>query len=307
MALRECPACKNKLLQGEKYCAQCGLETRLVDEYLTPYMAPAVCNVLMVLGIGMIMASMIVLYLLIASAAYAERNMVTVVVLIVALFLSVSLAIGFVQMANATERRAKQKWESIRERTVIREIAEHAVRYENSEERKSAKERTAKYCVVCGNEVSVRDGFCGKCGAAVTKLCERCGAKHWRGLVSCEFCEEPFTPEDRAKRCEICGGLYDRAVSHCPFCGTKNMACDGEWEENEKKKGGDYNPSLAFVLCLFLGGIGMHKFYRGDLAAGLCYLVVTLIAVFTQLYVILLVEAVVWLVDLFTIYGEAKK
>lgn len=163
----------------------------------------------------------------------------------------------------------------------------------------------ASHCVVCGSEVSERDEFCEKCGAALKKECGQCGAKHWRGVVSCEFCEATFAPEDRMRRCDQCQEVYDRSVAHCPFCGTKNTECDGTWNENKSSR--NYNPSLAMVLCLFLGGFGLHKFYMGENTSGVIYLGLTLVTLLTQFWALEVVVLIACVIDLFKIYANAPK
>lgn len=49
---------------------------------------------------------------------------------------------------------------------------------------------------------------------------------------------------------------------------------------------------VAFLLCLFLGGIGAHKFYEGRIGVGIIYLITG------GLF------GIGWLIDLFVILGK---
>lgn len=64
-------------------------------------------------------------------------------------------------------------------------------------------------------------------------------------LIKCPECENSFS---------------DKALS-CPSCGFRAGKYAG------KSKG------LALVLAIFLGGLGIHKFYLGQSGAGILYLI----------------------------------
>lgn len=63
--------------------------------------------------------------------------------------------------------------------------------------------------------------------------------------------------------CSNCGKeISDNAVS-CPDCG----------EPTKKANEGKKNKALFVVLALFLGGLGIHRFYLGNVGLGILYLV----------------------------------
>jgi len=64
------------------------------------------------------------------------------------------------------------------------------------------------------------------------------------------------------KFCLNCGEKIDEKAEICPKCGVRV----GKREDSKNK-------IVAGVLALFLGGIGIHKFYLGKSEQGVLYLV----------------------------------
>ena len=62
--------------------------------------------------------------------------------------------------------------------------------------------------------------------------------------------------------CAECGKEVSDVARRCPNCGFTSGTFSGS-----KSKG------LAIVLALFLGGLGIHKFYLGKTGQGFLYLV----------------------------------
>ena len=80
--------------------------------------------------------------------------------------------------------------------------------------------------------------------------------------------------DDGIKRtyCINCGKEVGDAL-HCPHCGMrtekdpwKSVSATSAHGESDKDKW------VAFFLCLFLGGIGAHRFYVGKIGSGILYL-----------------------------------
>ncbi len=98
-----------------------------------------------------------------------------------------------------------------------------------------------KKCIECGEEISVNAEICPKCGVRQmqeneTKFCKDCGAKI-------------------AKKAEI-----------CPKCGCRQM---NVVSSTLSSMGSDKNRVTAGVLALLLGGLGVHKFYLGQIGKGI--------------------------------------
>ncbi|WP_179872658.1 DUF2510 domain-containing protein [Microcella indica] len=68
---------------------------------------------------------------------------------------------------------------------------------------------------------------------------------------------------------------------------------------------------LAYVLLIFLGGFGVHRFYLGDTAVGVTLLLLTIIGWATAAFAIgFLFVGVVWvwiIVDLFLVPGLVRQ
>ncbi len=67
------------------------------------------------------------------------------------------------------------------------------------------------------------------------------------------------------KYCTDCGQLILARAEICPFCGVRQPAI-GNNKENRTKL-------TAGLLALFLGWIGIHKFYLGQKGLGIIYLI----------------------------------
>lgn len=87
------------------------------------------------------------------------------------------------------------------------------------------------------------------------------------------------------KFCKHCGQQIDQDCIVCPICGkqvedlkssqqpvvinnTNTNTVDVKMENRGKEK----NKWVAFVLCLFLGVFGAHKFYEGIILMGVIYI-----------------------------------
>ena len=85
----------------------------------------------------------------------------------------------------------------------------------------------------------------------------------------CKFCGEKI-PED-AVMCVHCGKQVEQLKSEQPQVIINNS------NNNTNINGGgvyrnEKNKWVALLLCMFLGGIGAHKFYEGKIGLGIVYL-----------------------------------
>lgn len=114
--------------------------------------------------------------------------------------------------------------------------------------------------------------FCVKCGAEINngeKICNNCGAL-----------------QDGAMHCKHCGEAIDKDCIICPKCGKQVGEIKAEQPNivinnsnnnvNTANVSGAYGRQkdkwVAFLLCLFLGVVGGHKFYEGKIGMGIAYI-----------------------------------
>lgn len=68
------------------------------------------------------------------------------------------------------------------------------------------------------------------------------------------------------KFCSECGAKIRRAAEICPNCGVRQHGPTGATAPNGK------NRVVAALLALFVGSLGIHKFYLGQVGLGVVYL-----------------------------------
>ncbi|QLG62600.1 TM2 domain-containing protein [Halorarum salinum] len=105
---------------------------------------------------------------------------------------------------------------------------------------------TETYCISCGESISADAEICPHCGVSQRRLPESGG---------------PGRTADE-KYCTNCGSVVNRDAELCPECGA----------EQTIGAGGEVDKLAAALIALFLGGLGIHKFYLGDNKMGVLYL-----------------------------------
>lgn len=99
--------------------------------------------------------------------------------------------------------------------------------------------------------------------------------------------EREYTSSTPTKFCKHCGQKINVAAVICPLCGCQVEAIEqaapaqpniviNNTNTNVNKNINGYghpkNKWVAFLLCLFLGEFGAHKFYEGKIGMGIIYL-----------------------------------
>jgi TM2 domain-containing membrane protein YozV len=95
--------------------------------------------------------------------------------------------------------------------------------------------------------------------------------------VECPFCAEQISA--RAKKCRHCGETIDVALRKAEEALRATERSTGNVYMNaaaataaQPVETGTKSRVVAIVLALFLGGLGVHKFYLGQPGWGLLYL-----------------------------------
>lgn len=94
--------------------------------------------------------------------------------------------------------------------------------------------------------------FCTYCGKEVSKtanVCFECGCRVYGGKNYCQSCGIKLNPNQVI--CVQCGTSLEEGITY-----EKNL-----------------NKTLAGVFALLLGGLGIHKFYLGQIISGILYLI----------------------------------
>lgn len=117
------------------------------------------------------------------------------------------------------------------------------------------------YCMQCGRKLKDDFVFCPDCGEKITS----------------DYIETYYDfNESKIKICKICGSEMPEDIFYCLKCGNifndrynnfnaeivKNTAQNGIWR----------NKWISLLLCIFLGFLGIHRFYEGKVITGILYL-----------------------------------
>ena len=121
--------------------------------------------------------------------------------------------------------------------------------------------------------------------------CEECGKEISDKAVTCPYCGAPTgnIQQSNTKFCKHCGESIDKECIICPKCGKqveeiknskddRNIVINNTATANSRAVvknvgyGRPKNKWVAFLLCVFLGFFGAHKFYEGKMLLGIVYL-----------------------------------
>lgn len=142
------------------------------------------------------------------------------------------------------------------------------------------------YCTKCGKEIPNDSKICPECGVLQenAKFCQHCGEAIDKDCVVCPKCgkqvsalkqEQPSIVINNSNNSENTN--VNQAVASPAAVVAKTRKCD-KW--------------VAFLLCLFLGYFGAHKFYEGKTGMGILYIFTAGLC------------GIGWIVDIFLILGK---
>lgn len=91
--------------------------------------------------------------------------------------------------------------------------------------------------------------------------CVHCGAANEAGNIYCANCGAML--QTMRNCCPRCGVYYDPGTKYCPKCGNPAIA---NGTVNKK----DW--LTALLLCIFLGWLGVHRYYCGKIGTGILWM-----------------------------------
>ncbi len=75
--------------------------------------------------------------------------------------------------------------------------------------------------------------------------------------------------------CRECGKEIENNTKFCPECGYNQSEISSDYEDRKTIK--TKSKSLTFILCLFLGAIGIHRMYLNKFGSGISMFLFVLI------------------------------
>lgn len=122
------------------------------------------------------------------------------------------------------------------------------------------------FCTNCGMELLDDFEFCPECGTIVSNEV---------GMVN--KAQVDFGGyRGKTKICKKCGDEMPEDAFYCLNCGNSFDDQHIEFETNKQhinmQTGIWKSKWIALVLCVFLGWLGIHRFYEGKIFTGIIYL-----------------------------------
>lgn len=121
------------------------------------------------------------------------------------------------------------------------------------------------FCQKCGAQIGATDNVCPNCGALKpgTKFCQHCGKVIDQDCVVCPNCGKQV-------------GQIKQEQPQIVINNANNNTNTNKNTNFNRVGGGVYGRPrdkwVAFLLCLFLGFFGIHKFYEGKIGMGILYI-----------------------------------
>lgn len=81
---------------------------------------------------------------------------------------------------------------------------------------------------------------------------------------------------ENEKYCTNCGEIIDARAEICPKCGVRQPTIynnTSKFSSEPSTRQTDERWLITLLLCAFLGGLGVHRFYAGKIGTGILMLV----------------------------------
>jgi RNA polymerase subunit RPABC4/transcription elongation factor Spt4 len=120
----------------------------------------------------------------------------------------------------------------------------------------SIRQSSEKHCHACAAVLHASANMCPHCGATQALTTPSGAQQNTSGLTS-------SSPD--SVFCRGCGISIHKTANTCPKCGAQQT-------QSVASVVGNKDRTTAGLLAIFLGGVGVHKFYLGSILLGFCYL-----------------------------------
>lgn len=148
-------------------------------------------------------------------------------------------------------------------------------------------------CPECGREISEKATSCPHCGIPLgkKKFCKFCGASIDENCVVCPECGKQVESVSNASRDDRNIIINNNNAASASSAATVYVSTLPKNLISPKSR------LVAFLLCLFLGVIGFHRFYVGKIGTG----IIMILLMFTGIGEIwLLIDFIMIIVGSFT-------
>lgn len=173
-----------------------------------------------------------------------------------------------------------------------------------------------KFCKKCGKQISEDFKLCPYCGEKVEEeileiSCPSCGKTIKSDFKVCPYCgnnpnykkensaimEETnlnTNQSDNPLICKFCGKLKKSEFQICPYCGNNSSNERESYNNYNMENRANYNSNnyevspksgiACLLLWLFLGELGVHRFYAGKTNSGIIMLILFFVSIIFIVY-----------------------
>jgi TM2 domain-containing membrane protein YozV/RNA polymerase subunit RPABC4/transcription elongation factor Spt4 len=120
-----------------------------------------------------------------------------------------------------------------------------------------------KFCFSCGTVMHVSAQACPQCGATQSRALTATPGAPGQALSAIASANTAF--------CRGCGQTIHATAPLCPHCGAPQRVTNPYGQPYGPSYGHPKSRVTAALLAFFLGGLGVHKLYLGDVGLAVLY------------------------------------